>query len=54
MIEKYGVEDKTTYEVVVPKPGVDNEFQVVGSQLTLPEATTLANSTSNAIVRPEK
>lgn len=55
MMEKYGVEDKkTTYEVVLPKPGTPDDYQIIGSQLSLVEATDLQDGNKNAIIRPER
>lgn len=55
MMEKYGVEkSENTFEVVLPIPGTPDSFKVIGSQLTLPDATELQNDNPNAIVRPEK
>ena len=54
-MEKYGAEkSEYTYQILVPKPGKENEFQVIGRQLPLPEATKIVNSTPDAIIRPEK
>lgn len=54
MMEKYGVEEKSqTFEVVLPKPGTPDDFQVIGSHLSLPEATDIQNKNPNAIIRPD-
>lgn len=54
MMEKYGVEEKSqTYEVVKPKPGTPDDYDVIGSQLSLPEATDIQNKNPEAIIRPE-
>lgn len=55
MMEKYGVEEASqTYEVVLPKPGKPDDFQVIGNQLSLPEAQEIQNQQPSAIIRPEK
>lgn len=54
MMEKYGVEEKQqTYELILPKPGTPDDYQIIGSQLSLPEATELQNQHPNGIIRPE-
>lgn len=54
-MEKYGVEkDEFTYQVLVPLPGKEKKYQVIGEHLTLPQATDIVNSSPNAIIRPEK
>jgi hypothetical protein len=52
MMEKYGVE-QSTYEVVVPVPGKPDDFTVIGSYLSLEDATKLQQKNPKSIVRPE-
>ena len=54
-MEKYGVEEtKFTYQILVPLPGKEKKYQIIGERLTLPQATDIVNRTPNAIIRPEK
>lgn len=52
MMEKFGVLSNT-YEVVVPIPGKPDDYQVIGSNLSLADANNVRNLNPQAIVRPE-
>lgn len=54
MMEKYGVEQESrTYEVVVPISGTPDDYKVIGTHLSLPEATRIQNENPQVIIRPE-
>lgn len=52
MMEKYGVE-QSTYEVVVPVVGKPDDFEKIGSNLNLDDASKLQQRNPKSIVRPE-
>lgn len=52
MMEKYGVE-QSTFEVVKPLIGKPDDFEVIGSNLSLEDASKLQQRNPKAIVRPE-
>lgn len=50
MMEKYGVQKESTYEVVAE---VSGKFEKIGSDLSLSEANDLQKMNPGAVVRPE-